>query len=138
MHWSDLNFHPPRRTLRQFAGLWIVFLAGLAAWQGLARDRPTVGLVLLTLALTIGPLGLIWPGFIRPIFVGMSVATFPIGWVMSKVLMAAVFYLVFTPVALFFRLIGRDPLERRLDPNRASYWTPKPQPSGPRSYFHQF
>ena len=40
MQWSDIQFDPPRKTLRQFAGLWLVFFGGLALWQGSgARPR---------------------------------------------------------------------------------------------------
>jgi len=48
------------------------------------------------------------------------------------------FYGVFTPVALVFRLIGRDALSRRRRPDLDSYWQPKPPAAGPRSYFKQF
>ena len=45
MQWSDIPFHPPRKTLRQFAGLWLVFFGGMALWQALVRGHPTLGLV---------------------------------------------------------------------------------------------
>jgi hypothetical protein len=44
---------------------------------------------------------------------------------------------VITPVALYFKLIGRDSLERRIDKNVPTYWKPRKQPSGPESYFRQ-
>ena len=43
MQWSDIQFNPPRKVLRQFAGLWIAFFGGLALWQWLwcgATERP--------------------------------------------------------------------------------------------------
>ena len=39
MQWSDIPFHPDRKTLRQFAGLWLVFFGGMALWQALVRGR---------------------------------------------------------------------------------------------------
>ena len=33
MHWSDIQFDPPRKVLRQFAGLWLLFFGGLALWE---------------------------------------------------------------------------------------------------------
>ena len=33
MQWSDISFQPSRKTLQQFAGLWLVFFTALAAWQ---------------------------------------------------------------------------------------------------------
>jgi hypothetical protein len=137
MRWSDIQFRPPDTTLRQFAGLWIVFFGGLAIYQGWFRDRPTLGLVLGGVALVVGLLGQIAPRIIRPLYVGWMVAAFPIGWVVSHVVLAVIFYGVFTPVSLIFRVIGRDALHRRRRPDVASYFIPKPMPSDPASYLRQ-
>ena len=39
MQWSDIQFKPPRKTLRQFAGLWIAFFGGFALWQYFMRGQ---------------------------------------------------------------------------------------------------
>ncbi len=90
------------------------------------------------LALTFGPLGLFWPGALRPIFVGWMVLAFPIGWTVSLLVLALIFYGLFTPMALVFRLMGRDALDRLREPDRPSYWQPKPAPADLRRYFRQF
>lgn len=138
MRWSDLPWTPSPRTLRQFAGLWILFLGGLACWHGLVRGHGTLAGVLAVLALTVGPLGLIKPQAVRPVFLGCLIVTFPIGWLVSRLLLACLFYGVFTPVGLVFKLIGRDALERRYRPDQASYWEAKPMPADARSYLRQF
>ena len=138
MRWSDIPFHPSRATLRQFAGLWLVFFGGLALWQGLVRGQTGLATLCAVLALTIGPLGLIRPGWIRPIYVGWMVLAFPIGWTISQVMLALMFFGLFAPIGLVFRLLGRDPLHRTRRPGVESYWTPKPAPAGPKSYFRQF
>ena len=138
MQWSDISFRPPAKTLRQFAGLWLAFFGGLALWQGLVRGQTGLATLLAVLALTIGPLGLIRPGWIRPIYVGWMVLAFPIGWTVSQVMLALMFYGLFTPIGLLFRLLGRDALHRTRRPEVESYWTPKPAPAGPKSYFRQF
>ncbi len=137
MQWSDLPLAPSPRMLRQFAGLWIVILGGLACWQGLLRERPVLGAVLGVAAITVGALGLIRPSAVRPIFVALTVATFPVGWVLTRVGLAAVFFGLFAPLAIVFRLAERDVLVLRRPCDRASYWEPKPPPAGARSYFHQ-
>jgi hypothetical protein len=127
------------RTLRQFAGLWIIFFGGLAAWQGFGHGRQTLALVLTAVAIVVGGAGLALPRLIRPVFIAMCMVAYPIGLVVSYVLMSAFFYIVFTPVRLIFNLIGRDTLHlRRPSPSSAeTYLTPKPAPQGIRSYFHQ-
>ena len=88
MQWSDIQFRPPAKTLRQFAGLWLVCFSGLAAWEGFVRGHANLAVALATLALTIGPLGLAWPRFIRPVFVAWMVLAFPIGWTVSQLILA--------------------------------------------------
>lgn len=138
MRLSDLPLAPSSRTLRQFAGLWILFLAAAACWHGLVRGHAVAGFVLAGLAATVGPLGLLWPRAIRPVFVTWLVLTFPIGWLMSKVLLAAAFYGIFTPLGILFRFVGRDILSLRFHPDKPTYWTPKTMPADMRQYFHQF
>ena len=48
----------------------------------------------------------------RLIYVGWMVLAFPIGWTVSQVMLALMFFGLFTPIGLVFRLIGRDPLQR--------------------------
>ena len=142
MRWSEMPFSPSQRMLRQFAGLWVLFFAGCAAWQwfncvGWAQPTLLQPTLLLALALTIGPMGLVRPRLIRPIFVGWMCLAFPIGWVVSHVVLAGLFYFLFAPLGLFFRLIGRDALALRPNPGQNTYWVAKPAPADVRSYFRQ-
>jgi hypothetical protein len=137
MQWSDVTKAPSPKTLRQFAGLCLVVFGGLAAWrlwQGHADARAAV---LGALAVGLGVTGLIRPTAVRLVFTGWMIAAFPIGWLVSRVVLALLFYAVFTPVALVFRLAQRDVLHRRRQA-RTSYWTPKAGPADVREYFRQF
>jgi hypothetical protein len=138
MRWSDIQFDPPRKMLRQFAGLWLVFFGGMAIWEILGRGRVGLGVTLAVLALTIGPLGLIRPAWMRFIYVGWTVLAFPIGWTVSLIMLATMFFGLFAPIGLVFRLFGRDVLQRIRHPDLESYWVPKPAPSDLRRYFKQF
>jgi hypothetical protein len=65
------------------------------------------------------------------------IAAFPIGWTVSRVMLAVLFYGVFTPVAIVFRVIGRDLLGLRHRGSVETYWTVKPGVTDPRDYFRQ-
>jgi hypothetical protein len=132
----DLNVTP--RMLRQFAGLWLVFFAALAAWQYWVREHSTAATVLAAVGGVVGLAGLAQPQWIRPLFMLLMAIATPIGWLVSTVLLSVLFYGIFTPVALLFRLIGRDALVRRTRPAGETYWTPKPAVEDPRRYFRQF
>lgn len=138
MQWSDIPRNPPQRLLRQFAGLWLLFVGLLAAWQAWGRENLTGAVILALLALAVGFPGLLRPSLVRPVFLGAMIVTFPIGWLVSKILLAVVYYGLFTPIALAFRWTGRDVLGRRRNPAATTYWAPKPAPADSRSYFRQF
>ena len=138
MRWSDLPLKPSPRTLRQFAGLWILFFGGLAAWHGLVRGHERTAIVLALLAVTIGPAGLLAPALIRPIFVAWLVIGFPIGWTLSRVLLLVMFFGVMLPVAWLFKLRGRDNLRLARPAGQSSRWASKPMPGEAASYFRQY
>ncbi len=138
MRFSDIQFNPPTKTLRQFAGLWLVVFGGMAVWEAVGRHRPAVAASLAVLALVVGPMGLARPDYMRPIYVGWMVLAFPIGWTVSQVVLLIVFFGLFTPIGILFRVMGRDPLDRKLDRTAPTYWTPKPAPTDLRRYFKQF
>jgi hypothetical protein len=138
MQWSDIQFSPSPKTLRQFAGLWIVCFGGLALWQWLGRGHGTAAAILGVVALTVGPVGLLRPEWLRPLYVGWMVLAFPIGWTISQLILGVIYALVFTPIGLVFRLIGRDPLHRTRRPGVETYWTAKPVAASARRYFQQF
>jgi len=96
------------------------------------------GLVLGCVGLVIGIPGLLQPALVRWVFVGSMVLTFPIGWLVSQLMLALLFYLLVTPAALFFRLRGRDVLGRKRTSDCSSFWAKKEMPRDVRSYFRQF
>jgi hypothetical protein len=138
MQWSDLSFAPVPRALRRFAAAWLLLFAALACWQGFRQEHVQMALVLAGVALGIGTLGLMQPRLLRPLYVAVLIAAFPVGWTMSRVLLAGVFYGLFMPLGFLFRLLGRDVLCRRLRPERSTYWTAKPAAADAGSYFRQF
>ena len=124
-------------TLRQFAGLCLLIFGGLAVWEYVGRDHQRLALLFAGLAAVLGCGGLAWPRGIRPVFMTAMALTMPIGMVVSRVLLGVLFFGLFTPVGLFFKLIGRDALARRYAPEQASYWEPKPGATDIRSYLRQ-
>ena len=126
------------RVLREFAVLWLAVFGALAAYHGLGHGRHSTGAILAGLALTVGLLGLAKPGAIRPLFRAMLAITRPIGLVVSNMLLAILFYGLFLPIALLFKLAGRDALNLKNVPNKESCWMPRPPVTDVRRYFRQY
>lgn len=138
MRLSDIQFRPPDKLLRQFAAIWLVFFSAIAAWQGLAHGRTTLASTLAVVAISVGVVGLAAPQAIRWVYVAATLAAFPIGFVVSHVVLAVTYYLLITPIGVLFRLIGRDALQIQRVASPDSYWSAKRMPSDARSYFRQF
>ena len=128
----------PPRMLRQFAGLWLLCFGGLAVWHVVFRGNLTVGTCVAVLAIVVGSIGLLRPAWIRWIFVGWMIAVSPIGWTVSRIVLAGLFYGCFTPLALLFRLRGPDALGLKRRPDVPTYWQPKPIVTDVNRYFQQF
>ena len=123
----------PERTLREFAGLCLAILGGLFAlsWYRHQQAPNLAAWVAAALGLLIGVPGLIRPNLIRPVYLGAMALTKPIGHVVGLVLLAVVYYGVMTPLALAFRMTGRDGLGRyRWEPIRTGSITCRPRTCG--------
>jgi hypothetical protein len=125
------------RLLRQFAGLCVLLFGALSLIDRYVRHRPARAVVFLLLAAAIGIVGLVRPRAMHLVFHTAMALTKPIGWVVSRVLLAVMFYVVFTPIALIFRMTGRDALARRFNAGAATYWRKRSQPTDIRGYLHQ-
>jgi hypothetical protein len=143
----ELNLRPDTRTLRQFGFIALAgfgLLAALAFGEvgvfraGLGHARQAVAGCLAAVGLLCAIFSLAYPQANRPIFVGLSVAFFPIGIVVSYVLLAALFFVVVGPTALMIRLFAKDPMNRGYDPAAKTYWTGVRKSRLKDSYFRQF
>jgi hypothetical protein len=137
MRWSEIDFRPTCRTVRQFAVLWLLFFGGLAVWES-GNENHSVALGLAALALVGGLGGFIKPALLRPIYAGWMVLVFPLGWAVSHLMLAIIFFGLFTPLALVFRLCRRDALSLRARPGLATYWTSKPAAENVSRYFRPY
>jgi hypothetical protein len=125
----EINWHPDRRELKQFAVLWVgIFsLIGVDCW--LRRGALSAAAVFGAIAAA-GVVGYFRPGFLRPVYIAWMAVAWPIGWTVS--------HLVLTPIGLLMRLFGYDPLNRRFDRSAESYWTPHDPGADASRYFKQF
>jgi hypothetical protein len=132
-----LNRNPPDRELRQFAVIFFLFFAVVAA-IAYFRGSVNAAATALTIGVLTGAIGYMRVAFVRPIYLGWMYAAYPIGWVVSHVVLAIVFYLLVTPVGWLMRLVRYDPLERQFSASAKTYWSPIEARLDKTSYFRQF
>jgi len=133
-----INHHPDRRQRVVFLLAWLMFFGAIGAvvwWQGGAG---AVVLGLWAVAAVVPIIGMLLPGFARMVYVGMAYAAFPIGFVVSYIVLGLIYYCVLTPIGLIMRLLGYDPMRRRFDADAATYWTPRDGEREPERYFRQY
>jgi len=144
----DLNLRPDRKLLRGFGWIALGFfglLGGVVYWKksivGIHLGPDTTRLVaglLWGVGGISGLLSLVRPEWNRFLFIGMSLVAFPIGFVISHLILVLIYFGIMTPIGLLFRLIGRDALNRRLDRAAETYWIDRKPVKSVERYFRQF
>ena len=77
--------------------------------------------VFLYIAVALLGLGYIIPAILKPIYIVWMVFALILGWLMTRVILSLVFYLIMTPIGLLTRLLGEDFLALKKS-NSESYW----------------
>lgn len=135
----NINWNPADKDLRNFGRIAIIASLLVAillyAIKGLALKWCAI---IVVLGFFIFLCSILSTNLTRWIYLGLTLITFPIGMVVSFVLLAVFYYLLITPVGLFFRLTGRDILQRKFDASAGSYWHPRRPAGNIKRYFNQF
>jgi hypothetical protein len=134
----DINWHPSRKELRQFAAIWLGFFGLLGLWWWYDTGSYAVAGWLWAAAVTVGLSGLAVPALVRPIYVTWMALAFPIGWTVSHLLLGFLYFFLITPIGLLLRATGTDPMKRKLERDAKSYWVEHRTGDDPATYFRQF
>jgi hypothetical protein len=117
------QWNRPYRAEREFGLLVGGALVALGGWWFYRGRYPALSVVLLVCGATLALLGALRPKLLvvpNRLWMGMAEA---MGFVMTRLILGLVFFLIVTPIGLLRRLTGGDPLGRRA--RRAeSYWKP--------------
>ncbi len=144
----EINLRPDADDLKRFGRtvaigmliLSVIFLLANIFLFNLTMPKALLSPSIMALA---GIIVLIMAYFLRllalPVYYIWFIAGASIGIVVSNVLLAVFFYLVFTPLSLLSRLIiGRDPLKLRRNERLLSNWGESSANKPPERYFKQY
>jgi hypothetical protein len=126
---------PTQRQLRQFAV--VLPLAALAIGWGLGWSQLQLAMATL-LGLLAALVGWLTPAAVKPIYVAVSLFAYPIGLIVSELVMLTVYFGLLTPIGLVFRAMRRDALERKIERQAESYWRKRKQPDSASSYLRRW
>ena len=130
----EISWHPTDRQLRQFGVICLFALPGIGwIWGGGTTAITVLAVIGLLLAVT----GMVLPSVLKPVFLALTIVATPIGMVIGELAMLMIYFGVFLPLGLVFRIAKRDSLQLRLDRGGESYWVKKKRPTNIASYYRQ-
>jgi ABC-type uncharacterized transport system permease subunit len=137
MAMMEINKNPSAKELMWFGLLLFIFSGGVGAWLYFGGS-PFAGQLVWGIGGGLGVVFFAVPPLRRYIYLGWLYAAFPIGYVVSHVIMGVIYFGVVTPVGLIMRALGKDPMTRTYDKAAKSYWIPHATDRDPKRYFKQF
>jgi hypothetical protein len=114
------NIKETKKDLKNFGitvGTILILIAGLLFW----KQKESFLYFGILGALLISA-GLIKPVFLKPLNKAWMTLAILMGWVMTRVILTILFYLVLTPTAFIAKLFRKNFLELKIDKSRSTYW----------------
>jgi len=112
-----------KKEIREFAFLVGGILVVLGGWS-LWREKPFY-LWLLGIGGALILAGWIIPKMLKPVhklWMGLSIC---LGFIVSRIILTVLFYLILSPIAVMGRLFGKKFINTEFRTQEASYWIPK-------------
>ena len=136
----DFDFKSEKADIRRFSNfvpialvVWGTILGFSHGWGGRSEW------ILYAAAVIIFFWGMISPFTLKPLYLGWMYFTKVFSWLLTTLVLGLVFYIGFTVTGLVMRLLGRDPLHRRIDRQAKSYWVKRDPASREKAdYERQF
>jgi len=128
-----------RRSLQKFALVMAIAFAALSLFVFFFGRHPGRALIPLILMAFFAVAGIFFPTSLKPVHTAWMALALAMGWVMSRVILSIVFFVVMTPIGLIMRLLGKDILDQKIDRQKESYWIKRSKSDGSaEGYERQF
>ncbi|MDT7040949.1 SxtJ family membrane protein [Candidatus Nitronereus thalassa] len=124
---QTLSHDPPEvqpKQLRSFGFLVGGIFTLIALWPLIIRQEP-IRMWAIALGCLLILAGGIVPIVLRPLFVGWMKVGHALGFINTRIILSIGYFLVFTPIGLFRRMMGKDSLQRKLKPDQTTYRSPR-------------
>ena len=130
------NIKSEKSDIRKFGitlGIILIIIAGFLFWK---EKEPFQ--MFLTIGVILCVLGVAIPVVLKQLYwIWMILATI-LGWIMTRVILSVLFYVLISPIGLIARIFGKQFLELRWNKSKNSYWNYRPVKSKRISYEKQF
>ena len=114
------NIKSKKSDLRKFEiafGIILLVIAGFLFWNEKESFQIflAIGIILFLTAITM-------PVILKPVYWIWMIFAIILGWIMTRVILSLLFFLILTPIALTLRFFGKQFLELRWIKTKDSYW----------------
>lgn len=117
---SNIVHEKSKLEFRKFGYTLGVFLLGLGLIFSLLSYQSASVVIVAGVILLV--LGLLLPIFLRPFYIIWMSFAIVMGFIMTRLILTVIYYFVFFPVAMLMRVLRKELLEQKLDPESESYW----------------
>ena len=118
---TTVNTNPDKQELRKFglvfAGMFILIFGLLLPW---IWDKSSPMWPWIVAAVFVAA-ALLVPMALGPVYRLWMKIGHVLGWINTRIILGVMFFLMFAPVALLLRLLGKDMLKQRLDTSATTY-----------------
>jgi hypothetical protein len=138
-----LNWRPGKRELRQFGAMFLTGFVLIGTiryfwpWEWLIARDERLGILLISIGISVGLVALTGHKIALPLYWAWLGIAYVLGNVMSRLIIAAIYFLVVTPLGILSRYLDRDKL-RLAKPDAESYWQKISLPNEIKLYERQF
>ena len=131
------NIKSEKSDLRKFGitiGVILLVIAGFLLW----KEKESLQ-IFFAISITLILTAIALPVILKPVYWLWMVFAAVIGWVMTRVILSLLFYLVFAPIGIILRMFGKQFLNLKWNHKQESYWNVKTvEPFNKKNYEKQF
>ena len=114
------NIKSEKSDLRKFGiiiGVILLVIAGFSLWKEKESFQ-----IFLTIGAVLCVFSVVIPVILKPIYWMWMIFATILGWIMTRVILSILFYVIITPIGLISRLFGKQFLELKWNEKNSTYW----------------
>jgi hypothetical protein len=129
-----MDIKTDKRDLQVFGLIWSGIFLAITFYPLI--DGEKLRLWSLAISVIFISISLLKPNILKRFYIIWTKIGETIGGVISKVIMFVIYFALFTPVSILFKILGKDPLNREIDRDSSTYWIKREEQ--PESMKNQF
>ena len=114
------NIKSEKSDLRNFGiivGIILLVISGFLFWKEKESFQIflAIGIILFLTSIAL-------PSVLKPVYWMWMIFATILGWIMTRIILSLLFYIIITPIGLTSRFFGKQFLQLRWDKSKESYW----------------